>query len=311
MRATAILWAAAGRPDPRRKTVPATGACYWCSIPITGDDARACKVDDVITDTFTDQDQALMRSSPWLCPGCAWTMTGRPPDTLRLWSVLWRDDGWQRPDNHPAAKDLGPAIHLQNKADPSAFRAVLRDPPAGRWLCSIADSGQIHTVPFAEVNHGAGRYSVRFERTTVWTTPEVYRLIDDTVSELVAAGFSKDDIAAGTPSPYRLTAETIPIWRSAMSRLAAYRGGHLLNLALFLFRKEKKTDEPARTREHDAAIEGRPAAAPADLGRLHPPGDRADAGAADLDAPDQHQADGLAHPDHRRAPSRGRQQSLF
>ena len=83
-RAAPTLWNAAGRPDPRRKILPASGRCYWCAATIDG---QACKVDDVITDTFTDQDQAMARSSPWLCVGCSWSMTGRPPDTLRLWSI--------------------------------------------------------------------------------------------------------------------------------------------------------------------------------------------------------------------------------
>lgn len=244
MRAPSVIWEAAGRPDPRRKSAPASGQCYWCAAAID----VACRVDDVISDSFTDQDQALVRASPLLCRGCAWSMTGRPPDTLRLWSIGYREDGAPWPANHSAAKDLGPRIHAQNKADPSAFRALLREPPStGAWVCSIADSGQIHTLPFAPVNGPGARYGVRYERSTIWTSAAEYRQIDDAIRELMTAGFSKDDIA-GTPSPYRLTGATIEVWRRLQPALTPYRGGPLLDLALFLARKDK-TDGDDRTTE--------------------------------------------------------------
>lgn len=52
MRAPPILHAAAGHPDPRRDTHAAEGACYWCGSSVK----RACRVTDVITDSFTDQE---------------------------------------------------------------------------------------------------------------------------------------------------------------------------------------------------------------------------------------------------------------
>jgi len=238
VRAPPILWAAAGRPDPRRKTKPATGVCYWCAATLDGE---ACVVADVIGDTFTDQDQARAPSSPWLCVGCAWAMTGRPPDTLRLWSIAYREDGVGWPANHPAAKDLGAQIHAQNKADPTAFRALLLDPPVGRWICSIADSGQIHTLPYAPVNHGRVRYGVRYERSTIWTTTAEYARLDAIVRELMAAGFNKGDIA-DEPTPGRLLACGVDLWMRHRAALRPHRGGALLTLVLFLSRKDKTDD---------------------------------------------------------------------
>jgi hypothetical protein len=255
---------------------------------------EACAVADVISDSFTDQDQALVSASPWLCRGCTWSMTGRPPDTLRLWTVVYREDGTSFPAAHPASKDLGPRIHLQNKADPSGARAILMAPPAGRWVCSVADSGQIHTLPFAPVNDGAGRYGVRFERATIWTTPAEYRRIDAAIRELQAAGFSKEDIA-GRPSPYRLTSETIAIWRRLEPTLAPYRGGPLLDLALFLTRKDKPdvTAQPADNRRPELVGD--------------PLRDRDPL----VDRQREDQADGLAGPDRGGTGDGGRQRSLF
>lgn len=292
MRAPPLLWLAAGRPNPRRDVVAASGECYWCATRIVDE---ACHVADVISDSFTDQDQALVRHSPWLCPGCAWAMTGRPPDTLRLWTVVYREDGAPFPSAHPASKDLGPRIHLQNKADPSGARAILLVPPVGRWICSVADSGQIHTLPFAPVNDGASRYGVRFERATIWTTPAEYRRIDDAIRELLAAGFSKEDIAR-RPAPYRLTGATIEIWRRIDPTLAPYRGGPLLDLALFLTRKDKTDATTA------AAADDRTTELVGDPIRDRDPS---------VDRRREDQADGLAITDRGGARDGGRQRSLF
>ena len=255
MRAPPVLHGAAGYPDPRRKTLPAEGQCWWCASPVT----EAARLGDVLTDSFTDHDQALIPSSPWLCAACTWAMTGRPPDTLRLWSVMWCEDferafellalAWTSEPlkikwsaNHEAAPDLGLKVHLHNKANTVAFRSLLRSPPAGRWLCSIADSGQIHTLPFATVNRGAGRYAVRFERVTVYATPEQYRTIDDSISRLMAAGFSKQDIA-DQPFPSRLLKCGVDLWRAEQQVLCPFRGAPLFDLALFLARKDQPTDD--------------------------------------------------------------------
>lgn len=241
MRAPTLLWLAAGRPSPRRETIVATGTCYWCASAIDG---PCCEVADVISPSFTDQDQAHARSSPLLCVACAWSMTGRPPDTLRLWSIGYREDSVRWPPNHPSAPDFGQRIHAQNKADPSAFEAMLLAPPPGRWVCSIANSGQIHTAPFAPVNEGAERWGVRFERSTIWTTTTEYRRLYTAVRTLMTAGFGKGEIAA-EPSPGRLVRLGIKIWRAGDTVLRRYRGGPLLDLVLFLTRR-KDTDYAER-----------------------------------------------------------------
>jgi hypothetical protein len=236
VRATGLIYEAVGRPDPRRDTHSATGRCYWCAAPI---DARACKVDDVITDSFTDQDQALVRTSPWLCVACTWAMTGRPPDTLRLWSIAYRDAAAPWPSNHPSCTLPSGAVHAQNKADPSAFRALLREPPVGRWVCSIADSGQIHTLPFAPVNVGSGRFGVRFERTTITTTAAEYGELDAAIHRLMRAGFTKTDIT-DEPPPHRLVECGAELWMTERRRLAPWLRSSLLELVLFLARKEPR-----------------------------------------------------------------------
>lgn len=231
-RATALLWSAAGSPDPRKPRHAAEGLCYWCGIEIA---YEACRTRDVCGSSFTDHDVVSVPSSPWVCLACTWTMTGRPPDTLRLWSLVYRENRAAAP-SHDKAPDLGRWIHAQNKADPSAFDAILRTPPEGRWVCSIADSGQIHVAPFAIVNRGKGRWCVRFERSDVRGTGLSYRRVADSMQTLYDAGFSKADIAAA-PGPSKLYRCGLDLWRHHDEILRPFRGGALFELALFLRRK--------------------------------------------------------------------------
>jgi hypothetical protein len=232
MGATKTLWLASGKPDPRKPIMTAEGPCYWCGSRIVGE---ACRVNDVYGSSFTDHDVATVATSSWVCVPCAWSMTGRPPDTLRLWSLVYREDRPAAP-SHEKAPRLGSHIHLQNKADPSEFDAVLRDPPSGPWICAVADSGQIHVIPFARVNHGR-RWCVRFERHDVRSSSDEYSRIADAMQALYDAGYSKDDIATGSPSPGRLLRAGVDLWRENDKTLRRYRGGPLFELALFLRRR--------------------------------------------------------------------------
>lgn len=231
MIATFLLWSAARSPDPRKPVHAASSDCYWCGSPLT----MGCRVREVCSTSFTDHDQAAVPTSLWLCRACTWTMTGRPPDTLRLWSIVYREDRKAAP-SHPAAPRLGPRLHLTNKANVSEIDSVLRTPPIGPWVCSVADSGQIHVAPFARVNTGAGAWCVRFERLDVLSSPDEYTRVASVMIELYAAGYSKEDIA-GEPSPSKLYRSGVELWREHDRFLRRYRGGALFELALFLLRK--------------------------------------------------------------------------
>lgn len=240
--APALLWRAAGCPDPRRSTSAAVGMCYWCASSIDG---PACRVGDVITDSFTDQDQAFARGSPLLCVACSWAMTGRPPDTLRMWSLAYREDGAAMPPHHEACTVIPalPNVTAQNKADPSVFRGMLRSPPAaGQWFVSIADSGQVHVLPFAPVNSGKGRYGVRFERNTVWAYPDEYVRLDDAFGALMTAGFSKGEIESGEPYVSRISVAG-DAWARHFPTIRPYVNSGLLGLVSFLIRKDKSDDD--------------------------------------------------------------------
>lgn len=229
-RAALLIWTAAGKPDPRKRVHAAAGVCYWCGSVL---DAAACRMVDVCGSAFTDHDLARAPASQWVCAPCTWTMTGRPPDTLRLWSLIYREDRPAAP-SHAAAPALGARIHLSNKADPSGIDVLLRAPPESPWVCTVADSGQLHVVPFAQVNRGP-TFCVRFERADVRGTAADYGVIADAQQALLDGGFSKADIAS-CPSPGHLS-RALPLWRRHDAILAPHRGRPLFALSLFLRRR--------------------------------------------------------------------------
>lgn len=79
MIATHLLWRAADYPLPPN-AVPAHGVCWWCAsgldtVPLTGP-AMGVPL-STMPDTFLDAlgRDAGMRTSPHLCPACAWTLS--------------------------------------------------------------------------------------------------------------------------------------------------------------------------------------------------------------------------------------------
>jgi len=232
--AARLLHAAAGHPPSPKPTRPAAGPCYVCGETCKGE---AVPIKRVCGPNFTDHDGSLAPWSQHVCVPCTWALSGRPPDTFRMWSVVYREDLSPAP-SHPKAPCI-PRAHLTNKADVSAIVDVLIDPPPiGRWFCSITSSGQVHTLPFAPVNVGDAAWAVRFERETVRSTPDEFCHVLHHASALLAAGFVRDDITTLNPHPSKLVKHGIETWRHHAARLEPYRTGNLLSLVIFLSRKE-------------------------------------------------------------------------
>jgi len=230
-----LLHDVAGHPSPRKTTREAAGTCYWCGQRIEG---HACRTRDVFGSSFTDHDQAAQPSSPWCCVACSWACTGRPPDTLRLWSVVYREDGYVFPSRHPKAADLGPLIYLATKATIQPIVDTLLDPPPGRWVVSVADSGQKHVVPFAIVNNSQSWWRVRFESVDVSCSVATFRRVAGVAASLYHAGYPKAVILGDPPGPGLLRKCGIDLWRAAQRELARYSGSSTLELAVWMLRKE-------------------------------------------------------------------------
>ncbi|WP_239382606.1 MULTISPECIES: hypothetical protein [unclassified Frankia] len=138
-------------------------------------------------------------------------------------------------------------MHYTSRADMRHVVATLADPPAGPWLASVAESGQKHHVPYARINHGGGRWTVRMDQVDIVSTPDRFRNAFARVVALRQAGFTSAEIENGAPSVVHLSAPGgIDLWRARGERLAALRRSPLLHLACFLPNKEHM-DEYAST----------------------------------------------------------------
>lgn len=231
-----LIYAAVGEPDPRRAVEPCDCACFWCGRHTTAGAPIKSVVDST---TFNNWDKVMVRDATHVCPACCWVTTGRPPDAIRPWSILYREDRPAAP-SHPAAQASWAAsgrLHAQNKADPTAFVDALLNPPFGRWAMAICDSGQIHVIPFARLNTRRDVWEVRFERLNVRGTPRSFAAVYGAASRLYEIGFAKEDIATGQPHPSKLVKYGIDVWAEQDAVLKSYRGGALMELALFLLRK--------------------------------------------------------------------------
>lgn len=243
-RATATIWDAAGRPTPVKPSEDVAGVCYLCASPM----ATGSRVKDVCGSTFNDHDVVAAPWSTHVCQACTWCLEGKPPDTIRMWSLVYREDTPAPPSNPKAVRQLGPnAWQGSAKSEPLPIVEILTLPPTdgSPWLVSIADSGHIHTLPFTAVNYGTGRWTVRIERETVTATPSEWQRLCHAAASLVCAGYHRNDVLTGDPHPSKLVKHGIAVWRCHDADVRPYRGGPLLRLALFLLTRGD-TREPIR-----------------------------------------------------------------
>ena len=213
--------------------LPCQGVCAWCGEHM---DLGAALADVVDRATFNNWDKLRAPDAGYVCAACTWCTTGRPPEALRFFSVLYREDAPCGPSS-PAAPAgwLGSGrVAFLDRRDLSAIRSALLFPPSGPWACGVAKSGKIHVLPFAPVNGGGPAWSVRFERVTVRSSGPAFAAVVGAVAELLAAGYYKSEIASGEPHPSRLAKLGLATWRAADHHLRPLRGSPLLELALFL-----------------------------------------------------------------------------
>ena len=221
--ASMILWSARGSPA-LAGVEAASGVCWVCAHTLV----RGLRVDSWQSAKFTGQTRVRRPSASHVCEPCAWAMSGRPPDTLRMTSHLWGDgEGYAAP----------------NKGDKPAILRFLRAAHAGAWLAAIADSGKKHVVPWTPVNPpGTRRGRVLFEdRVVVLPGDAAGWNIVDRLAALLTAGATKDEVARGEWSPRAwalLGGATIETFEADFGRRE--RGGVWFDLALWLAQRDEE-----------------------------------------------------------------------
>lgn len=256
-----LLWTDAGSPEVQKEAVECDATCAMCALTVP----RGVPVRDAFGPGFTDWDKLPAPSAPVVCVACVWMMGRTPPFTLRTWTVLYRDDWTAPPNNAKAQYHVGPRTWLTTKADMSGVVETLLAPPSVPWVLAVADSGQLHTLPFCRINTG-GEWVVRFEREDVRSTPRAFAEVLYHATSLLVAGFIREDIYSLAPHPSKLAKHGLAKWREHAEPLRRYARSATLHLAITLTRKETYEDTQGRA---DRAR--REAGARADEQREHGP----------------------------------------
>lgn len=275
--AAVMVWELAGRPHRATLGVTATaGVCAMCARHVE-ESAPARKW--LEGKSFTDPAHLRARSDR-VCEGCAWAVTGRGMDQVRMWTIVARTDR-ELPPSNPKAAFAAPHLHFTSRADMRAVVDTLADPPDSEWVVSVAESGQKHSLPYAQVNRGRGRWRVRMDALDIDATPDEFAHVFAHVCALRRAGFSADDIEhLRLPVGRIKSGHDLAVWLHHAAALEPWRSSPLMHLAVFLPNKEH-LDEYC-TRFPAPAPGGAVAADPA--GRPVPVGDARQRGRG----PDRH-----------------------
>lgn len=244
MNACPMVWELAGRPalaEAKASLFSATpGVCAMCARNVDQTAQLAALAGNNFTDTYWLSDQR----STLVCQACAWALSGRGTASVRLWTVLAAPDRTFPASNPKAWIQNTPGLMLTSRGDTRPILEMLTEPPAGPWVVSIATSGQKHVLPFARVNHGSSRWTIRMESTSIGGTPEEFSRIIRHVACLRAAKHPPDSVLTLTPRPMKSAAQFAE-WREHAEPLMSYRGSPTLELALWCLTKETIDDYAA------------------------------------------------------------------
>lgn len=234
MSATRHVWDLAGRPAPAVASVVAllsdrAGDCAICGQQ----EAVTADVNKALGANFADRGHLARGDTDRVCAGCLWCCSGKPPATLRMWTILAAPGVGP---SHPKAwlQDT-PGLQLINRSNPRPVIDLLSAPPAGPWVLSVATSGQKHVLPYAHVNHGDS-WTVRMETTSITATTADWRHVHQHALALRRLGVPADAIPAREPR-FIKTLDQLAQWRTHDQALAGWHQSPLLQLALWTLTK--------------------------------------------------------------------------
>ncbi|MDI6872078.1 MAG: hypothetical protein QME79_12195 [Bacillota bacterium] len=203
--------------------------CWLCAGLTRG---RGLFTSERITEMFSDVNKALWPESRSLCMGCAGLQAQRP---LRLYSILATEEGLR----HPAR---------------SAWAEILTSPPEPPWTACLAVSGQKHLFFKTTVNRQNRRVAVQMEDLTIEFSPQDLNSLLAAVERLYTV-FAKEEILRGTYSSARILQYGVDEWENDEGIVRGYRGGRLIELAVWIARRDEEAREArlSRARERKAA----------------------------------------------------------
>lgn len=232
-----LVHEAAGRPQITAasvaKLVTSTpGVCCVCGHTAS----RTAIADKALGANFSDRGH-LARPTRTICEACLWCCSGKPPASLRMWSIIASLQREVPPSNPKAWLQGTPHLMLFNRSDPGPLAAFLADPPDGDWVVSIAYSGQKHVLPYTPTNCGSGQWTIRCEDHYVTATPTQWANVHGIALALRRLGVPADDVMTGTPK-FVKTRDQLAAWRDLNDQLTGWHNSPLLDLALWTITKE-------------------------------------------------------------------------
>lgn len=235
--ASRLIYDTAGQPafataTTGRLLTEHEAVCCICgqTEPVTGD------ADKSMGANFADRGHLRAPYSSRVCRACLWCASGKPPATLRMWSIVCAPGHTLAPSQPKAWLQDTPGLCLTNRADTRPIIDTLADPPAGPWVVTVAISGQKHVVPYADVNHDPGPWRIRVEDHTVAATPDQWAEVFTSALHLRRLGVPADAIATGEPRfvvKGGVTRDLLARWADLSAPLKPYLGSPLLDLALW------------------------------------------------------------------------------
>jgi hypothetical protein len=236
----------------------ASGPCYVCA----GTCARGMRVRDWRGANFTGQNRVRSPLAEHICEACVYVMARSSP-------VLGRPakPGMQFGPNHRNYSHLfeAPAVYVNaSKGEKPALREWLAREKRGCWFAAIADSGQKHVLPWAPWN-GPGRGGLVLFDEQLVDVPDSLALVE-TMTELLTAGATKDEIGSGDYRPQAWIRCMVPLQAFELAH-ASQRGSAWFTLALWLAQRDEEATAARIAAEKEKKQRGRKAKAPRSDGR--------------------------------------------
>ena len=237
MKAPRLIHELTGRPPVEggasRAFTDTPAICAMCGQETN----KTAPADKVLGSNFTDRGLFSSPHSDRVCWACVAICSGSPPRTFRQWTIVATPGRELAPSQPKATAWIGQheGICLTSKANTTPVIDTLLDPPAGPWVVSIAESGQKHVAPYAEINHG-NTGTVRMETVNIAYERDTFRHVFSHALALRRIGIPSDAIMTGIPK-FIKTRAMLDTWRTHQNELQPFHGSPLLALTLWAITK--------------------------------------------------------------------------
>lgn len=250
--ASQLLYEAIGSPAVADVVEHDPGPCWLC-----GGESRIGQVaEEWVGDCFSDRYRCAAPLAVHVCRACVYVcarttpVPGRPAKEGKTFGASFRNV------SHLLDAD---GYTNASKGEKPTILSWLRREHSGAWFAAIADSGQIHTIPFCPVNSvGTRRGIVLFERAIV-RLPVPYSVgweLVGRMTDLLTAGATKEEIERGdyTPRAWKLCGDKLAAFEE---HWAGKRGSPWFSLAIWLAQRDEEAVAARIEAEKEAKTNGK------------------------------------------------------